>query len=85
MQENKLSSENVKKTLGALVIAVLVCLFLIVILTFISFFIIYYNKINFLLIMYAALIICTIVGTVIVLVQRFREINSGEEDEARKY
>lgn len=85
MQKNKLSSENVKKTLGALVIAVLVCLFLIVILTFISFFIINYNKINFLLIMYAALIICTIVGTVIVLVQRFREINSGEEDEARKY
>ena len=85
MQKNKLSSENVKKTLGALAIAVLVCLFLIVILTFISFFIINYNKINFLLIMYAALIICTIVGTVIVLVQRFREINSGEEDEARKY
>ena len=85
MQKNKLSSENVKKTLGTLVIAVLVCLFLIVILTFISFFIINYNKINFLLIMYAALIICTIVGTVIVLVQRFREINSGEEDEARKY
>lgn len=32
-----------------------------------------------------AIILCLIIGTVVVLVQRFKEINGGEEYEARKY
>ena len=32
-----------------------------------------------------AIILCLIIGTVVVLVQRFKEINGGEEYDARKY
>ena len=74
-----------KNKIAATVIAIFVCAFLIALLSFIAFEIFYYKAVNFLLVAYAFLIICTIIGTVVVLVQRFREINLGEENEASKY
>ncbi len=77
-------NKNQKKKLGALITAVVICAFLAFILAFIFFAVLNFKEARFLLI-YGAVIACMIVGTVIALVLRFKEINSGEEDEAGKY
>ena len=37
------------------------------------------------LLAFLSFILCTLIGTVVVLVQRFKEIDKGEENEASKY
>ena len=76
---------NAKKKCGALATAVVFCLFMGGILTFIFFAILNCREAGFLLAVYAVGIVCAIIGTVIALIQRFKEIDSGEEDEASKY
>ncbi len=65
--------------------AVLFCLFMGVILTFIFFAILNCREVRFLFVIYAAGIACAIIGTIVALMLRFKEIDSGEEDEASKY
>jgi hypothetical protein len=44
-----------------------------------------YGFVNFLLIIYIAIELTVIVGVLIALKQRFKEIDDGEEKEAKKY
>ncbi len=76
---------NEKKKAGAVVAAVITCVVLLVLLAFIIFAFWSSRGLAFPLVFYAALLVCAIVGTIVALRLRFKEINSGEEDEARKY
>ncbi|MBP5175917.1 MAG: hypothetical protein II054_01605 [Treponema sp.] len=77
--------KKAKKKAGAVIIAVIVCLGMLLFLSFIMFAIFNCKEIIVIFGIYAVALICGIIGTVFVLVQRFKEINSGEEDEASKY
>ena len=76
---------NAKKKCGALATAVVFCLVMGRFLTFIFFAILNCREVRFLLAVYAVGIACAIIGTIVALILRFKEIDSGEEDEARKY
>lgn len=84
MVEDK-KSEHGKKKFGTAAIALLVCIPLAAFLLLMGFAIKSSGKAAFIPALYALVIICAIIGIIIALVQRFKEIDSGEEDEARKY
>ncbi len=76
---------NGKKKAGAIVAAAVFCTVMLALLVPVIFAIRVSGVAGIILWVYAAVIMCTIIGTVIGLVLRFKEINSGEEDEAGKY
>ena len=76
---------NGKKKAGAIVAAAVFCTVMLALLVPVIFAIRVSGEAGIFLWVYAAVIMCTIIGTVIALVLRFKEIKSGEEDEAGKY
>lgn len=85
--KSELKKINRKKKTGALIVAIVICSLLILFLSFLLFalFHVGLNAALPLLLIYAASVTCSIIGTVVVLVQRFKEIDKGEENEASKY
>jgi len=76
---------NKKKKRGAVIAASIFCLLMLLLLIFFVY-AIYKDKDAVLpLGVFAIIIISCIIGTIIALVQRFKEINKGEEYEAQKY
>lgn len=80
---------DTKKKLGAIISAVVIALLL---LSFLGFFL--YGVLSdsmdeiavvIILVIYAVLILAAVVGIFVALYQRIKELDSGEEEDARKY
>ncbi|MCR4938769.1 MAG: MerR family transcriptional regulator [Treponemataceae bacterium] len=76
-----------KKKSGAAIAAIVICVFFALILfsIFLAFRHVSLGDGFLPVVIVVAIILCVIVGTIIALVQRFQEINKGEEYEARNY
>ena len=85
--EKNVAEINRKKKAGALIVSLVISIPLIAFLSFLFFVIFKAGTIAVLpiLLIYVLSILCTLIGTVVVLVQRFKEIDKGEENEASKY
>ena len=76
---------NRKKKSGAAACAVIFCIFMILVILLLIYSVKQESKALFPVLFATAILVALIIGTIIVLVQRFREIDKGEEFEARKY
>ena len=76
---------NRRKKTGAVISAVVFCTLMLALLACVIFAVQQEEKALFPMLIVFAVILCAIVGTVIVLIQRIKEINGGEEYDACKY
>ena len=76
---------NRRKKTGAVISAVVFCTLMLALLACVIFAVQQEEKALFPMLIVFAVILCAIVGTVIVLTQRIKEINGGEEYDACKY
>lgn len=76
---------NRKKKTGAVIAAVIFWVFLLLVLGILVYAIVKDSAPIFTMIIPVVIILCFIICTVVVLIQRIKEINGGEEYDARKY
>lgn len=76
---------NRKKKTGAVIAAVIFWVFLLLVLGILVYAIVKDSASIFTMIIPVVIILCFIICTVVVLIQRIKEINGGEEYDARKY
>ena len=76
---------NRKKKTGAIAGAAIFCVIMLMVLGVLVYAIVAESSPVLPMLIPVAIILCTLVGTVVVLVQRIKEINGGEEYDSRKY
>ena len=76
---------NRKKKTGAIAGAAIFCVILLIVLGVLVYSVVAESAPILPMLLPLSILLCTLIGTVVVLVLRFREINGGEEYDARKY